>query len=129
MYQLTASTNVLRIADGAEIPADETSPDYQRYLAWVDAGNTAEAYVEPPAVVPSVVTRRQARRALLDAGLLASVDAAIAAMSSPAKERAQIDWDDAQTFERDNALLAQLASALSLDDAALDALFTAAGAL
>lgn len=79
--------------------------------------------------VPASVTRRQARLALLQAGLLETVNATIAAMPSPAKERAQIDWDDAQTFDRDNQLLAQMAGALGLNDAALDALFVAAAAL
>lgn len=79
--------------------------------------------------VPASVTRRQARLALLQAGLLETVNATIAAMPSPAKERAQIDWDDAQTFDRDNQLLVQMAGALGLNDAALDALFVAAAAL
>jgi len=81
------------------------------------------------ATVPRSVSRRQARLALLDAGLLASAEAAIVAMPSPLRERAKIDWDDAQTFDRDNPLLAQMAAALDLDDAALDALFVAAAAL
>jgi hypothetical protein len=92
-----------------------------------DGHSDIAAFLAP--AVPRVVTRRQARRALLDAGLLPSVSVAIAAMPSPYKERAQIDWDDAQTFDRDNPLLAQLAGALGLDDAALDALFTAAAAV
>jgi hypothetical protein len=39
-YSLTTGTNILR-SDGATIPADPLNTDYQAYLAWVAAGNTA----------------------------------------------------------------------------------------
>lgn len=123
-YQLTP-TWPRRISDGAYVNPD-SNPEY---LAWIAQGNTPAPYVAPPAPVPTSVPRRQGRRALLDAGLLATADALIAAMPSPARERAKIDWDDAQTFDRDNPLLIQLASALGLDDAAIDALFVAAAAV
>ena len=32
---------VRRLSDNAIIPFDENNIDYQEYLAWVDAGNTA----------------------------------------------------------------------------------------
>ena len=32
---------VKRLSDNAIIPFDENNVDYQEYLAWVDAGNTA----------------------------------------------------------------------------------------
>jgi hypothetical protein len=72
---------------------------------------------------------RQARLALLQAGKLAAVDAAIAALPSPAKEAAQIEWEYATEVKRDSQLVTQLAPSLGLDDAALDALFIAAAAL
>tara|TARA_B100001250_G_C19379873_1_gene605716 strand:+ start:369 stop:539 length:171 start_codon:yes stop_codon:yes gene_type:complete len=34
---------VLRGTDGAGIPIDSENTDYQKYLEWVAAGNTAEA--------------------------------------------------------------------------------------
>jgi len=34
---------ILRKADNAYIPYDPDNTDYQEYLAWVAAGNTAEA--------------------------------------------------------------------------------------
>jgi hypothetical protein len=30
--------------DGANVPCDPANPDYQDYLAWVEAGNTAEPW-------------------------------------------------------------------------------------
>ena len=34
---------IVRKADNAFIPVDEMNRDYQEYLEWVAAGNTAEA--------------------------------------------------------------------------------------
>jgi hypothetical protein len=42
-YQLIASGGVRREADGAAIPADPRNADWREYLAWVAAGNTADA--------------------------------------------------------------------------------------
>ena len=43
MYKLTDSNSIIRIADGASIPADPANTDYANYLEWVEAGNTATA--------------------------------------------------------------------------------------
>ena len=40
MYQLTRTSVIKRLADGASIPADSGNTDYQVFLAWVAAGNT-----------------------------------------------------------------------------------------
>ena len=37
------SNTVLRKSDGACIPFDPDNTDYQEYLKWVAAGNTADA--------------------------------------------------------------------------------------
>ena len=37
------TTCIKRIADLATIPFDPANTDYQEYLKWVEAGNTAEA--------------------------------------------------------------------------------------
>lgn len=81
----------------------------------------------PP--VPQSITMRQARLALLNAGLLDDVEAAIITMDEPQRTQTQIEWEYAQTVERDNALVAALGPMLGLDDAAIDSLFSMAATL
>jgi len=85
----------------------------------------------PPAkpVVPPAVTMRQARLALLGAGLLAPISAAIASMPGSAGEAARIEWEFASTVERNNPLILSLTSAMGMTDAQIDALFIAAAAI
>jgi hypothetical protein len=52
MYQLTDSTAIYRLDDGALIPADPENSDYQAYLAWCADGNAPE-----PAQGPSKEAR------------------------------------------------------------------------
>lgn len=83
----------------------------------------------PVPTVPQSVTMRQARLALLQAGKLADVNDAIVALPSPQREAAQIDWEFAATVDRHSPTVDLLAQALSLNDAALDELFTTAAGL
>lgn len=82
-----------------------------------------------PAPIPTIVSMRQARLALLQSGLLSSVDAAIATLPSPQKEAAQIEWEYSQEVHRDKALVGMLAPALGLNESQLDDLFTLAATL
>lgn len=77
-------------------------------------------------VVPGIVTMRQARLALLEAGQLAAVEAAINALPEPQRSAARIEWDYSSEVHRDRAFVQALGAALGLDAAALDALFTRA---
>ena len=51
-YQLTTSTTILRLSDGAFIPPDPANVDFAAYLAWLEAGNTPDPAPEPPAPEP-----------------------------------------------------------------------------
>lgn len=96
---------------------------------------TIEKTPEPEPIEPSaprpvtVVTMRQARLALLAAGLLDAVDAAIAGMPGNQGAAARIEWEYATTLDRSWPLVTALAGALGLDDAQLDALFEQAARL
>lgn len=105
------------------------------------AGNTVEFFGDgdPSAVILAhfdngatrikspinVVTMRQARLALLQTGMLASVNSAVAA----ADEATKITWEFSSEVQRNNALVATLAGALNLTDAQLDDLFRLAATL
>tara|TARA_R110000868_G_scaffold410670_1_gene699676 strand:- start:555 stop:923 length:369 start_codon:yes stop_codon:yes gene_type:complete len=83
-------------------------------------GTEIEPYIPPPPVVPSVITMRQARLALLMADRLSEVNAAV----NQAGEAAQIEWEFATEVHRNWPLVAALQSGLGLTDDDLDALFT-----
>ncbi len=85
----------------------------------------------PPAPgVPSSVTRRQAKQALLLAGLLSHVQPALDAIPDATQRGlAQIEWDESLEFDRHRPLLINLATALGLSSAQLDQLFIQAAAL
>lgn len=95
-------------------------------IGWVwDGSNLTPPLITVAQKVPISVTMRQGRLALLQAGLLAQVQSAIDAQGDAEK----IEWEYAQTIDRNSPLVAALAAALSLDDAALDSLFISAANL
>ncbi|MGI4776969.1 MAG: hypothetical protein ACRYGA_02430 [Janthinobacterium lividum] len=106
-------------------------PDSPASPGWTYANGeflAAQSSVPPAPPAPRVVTMRQARLALLKAEKLAAVTAAIDTLSSPQKDAALIEWEYAATVDRDSALMGLVASALDLDEPALDALFATAAA-
>lgn len=103
------------VADPSEVDVDEHFSEAQPAF--------------PPAPPPTIVTMRQARLALLAAGLLTPVNAAIAAMPGVEGDAARIEWEFAAHVERQQPLVLALASALALTEAQLDDLFVAAAAL
>lgn len=109
------------------IVADPAFAEAQYPGAWRVAEQQAQ---QPALAVPQVVTRRQARQALLLAGLLDNVQPAIDAIPDPVhRQLAQIEWDDSLEFNRTRPLLVQLGNAIGLDDAGLDQLFITAKGL
>lgn len=84
---------------------------------------------EPEPYIPQSVTMRQARLALLGAGMLSQVEATIAALPEPDRTAATIEWEYSQEVQRHNGFVAMLGPMLGLDDAQLDALFVQAATL
>ena len=79
----------------------------------------------PVVVVPKSVTMRQARLAMLNAGLLEIVNEAIVTAGSAAL----IEWEYAKEVERSSGLVPQMATALGLTESQIDALFIQAATL
>ena len=80
------------------------------------------AFVEP---VPTTISMAQAQLALLAAGHLDAVEAAVDGMA----REAQITWRKANTVKRDDPLVVQMAALLGLSETDVDALFTAGSKL
>lgn len=102
-------------ADAAALGTDLA--EHETMLAdWV------AAYIPPapePVQVPQVVTIRQAKLALLQAGLLDNVDAAVA----QADRATQIEWEYATEVKRNWPTLLTLAAAMGISSTSLDGLF------
>ena len=58
MYQLTTSTSIIRLSDGATIPNDPGNRDFADYTVWLEAGNTQEPAPAPP-VLPVLTTEQK----------------------------------------------------------------------
>lgn len=93
--------------------------------AQIDAA--AQAAAQASAQAASSVTPLQASKALRAAGLLAQVQAMVAA--APEDDDVRLAWDWALTWERNSPFVATLGAALGLTDAQIDDLFAAAAAL
>lgn len=123
-YQYTSPENtVVAVID------EDGNSRMSMLASLVPEGEAILPYVAPPTPVPTAVTMRQARLALLGAGLLDDVEAAINALPSPQKEAAKIEWEYSQEVQRYNGFVSVLAPLLGLNDAALDQMFLTAATL
>jgi hypothetical protein len=95
------------------------------YFDWIKAGGVPDPYIPPPEPIPTVLTMRQARLALLNANLLTTVNAAVAASSDQVK----IEWEFSNEVQRANPLIAMLSAGLGLTEPVLDQLFLAGSKL
>lgn len=82
-------------------------------------------YVPDAPTVPQSITPRQAKLALLGAGLLDQVEL----MMNSADRATEITWQYALSFDRDDAMLNALAAQLGLTSEQVDDLFRAATTL
>jgi len=93
---------------------------------WGVTAATPEQIAErKKALVPSVVSMRQARLALLQSGLLDSVETFM--LSAPAATK--IEWEYATEVNRNYGLVLALAAQLNLSEEDIDNLFITAGSL
>lgn len=97
----------------------------------VTAGEQQAAVEEAArlASVPSFVTMRQARLALLQSGHYATVLDYITNMAGDAGIAARIEWEYSQDVKRSQPLTQSLAALLNLTELQVDELFIAAAAL
>lgn len=131
MSQSTRGLSVHRDQDGAMIPADPNNSDWQAYQDWLSAGNTPAPAIPQMPAVPTKVTNRQARIVLIRRGLNGKVDAALrgADQSVTTNAEALASWAVANTFSRDESIIAAMAKLLELSDADVDGLFITAAAI
>jgi hypothetical protein len=129
-YELrNAFDGVVSIQDDTEywVPNAIGNIDWDAYQVWVAVGNTPDPAPTPPVLIPAVVTRYQARAALLQAGLLSQVNAYFDGLGDD--DMGKLAWLEAPTVERNSPALIAAAHALGLSDGAIDQLFIAAAAV
>jgi hypothetical protein len=85
-------------------------------------------WIQGPPEVPKHVTMRQATQALILAGKIDAVNAAIAAIPGLQGALARAEWEKSQLVERNRPLVLAMGAQLGMSAADLDQLFiTAAG--
>lgn len=114
----------------------EADAGFAAAQGWVEAGGAGIGWsydgdeFSPPAVaplpVPAVVSRFQARAALLAAELLSTIENAVAAYDGQDAAFVQLAWAEATEWKRSSPTVISLATLVGLTDQQLDDLFTVA---
>lgn len=134
-YKLSNESWVTRVSDGARIstanpPTDPNeNPDFLAYKDWLEDGGVPLPADPVPAVVPEEVTMRQAKLALLAAGLLDDVETALDGLSGDEGRAARIEWEYSSVMRRDKPFVAAIGSAVGLSGEQIDQLFIAAAGI
>ena len=107
------------------LQADDSNEEHKTLFSEIHAAGTATAYVAPPvepvaSTTVNVITMRQARLALLQAGLLTTIQNAI---TTSTDEAMKIEWEYATEIKRSWPNLIALTTSLGMTTEDLDALF------
>ena len=135
MYRLHHLLGVILVETGEQIRPIKSDVRWRDYLAWIKTGNAPlpailpEPEPDPGPGVPHEVTMRQARLALLSAGLLDTAQEVIDALPMPARRQAQIEWEYALSVRRDHPLIALMIAQGLATEVEVDGLFVAAAGL
>lgn len=130
-YWVSAEYKVVELDDALYAEWQQSNNPKADYYTPIAAKPSSDAYyngiswVVPPAEIPQVVSRFQAKAALLQAGYLATIEALVAQSDA----FTQLAWNEAVEFRRDSPLLNQLAVALALTSEQVDALFVVAAGI
>ena len=115
------------------VPKADGNREYELIKQWLSEGNTPEPEFTAEELLqqiedakPKVVTMRQARLALLQSGLLQTIQDAIA---NGTDEAMKIEWEYATEVKRDWGSLITLVTQLGITDLQLDDLFQLASTL
>lgn len=116
MYTISTPSGTIR-NDGVVVIQDDTKPEYQAYVAFLQMGGTPQQIadqVDPPAKPHVSCTPWQLRKALNARGLREQVDALVTSLDQDARD----GFEYATSWESDNPLLLAAIPALgwSVDD-------------
>lgn len=125
-----ADAGYIAVNDPPEITTTQVLTWNSETVSWEVRDKTEqELRAEYIASIPTSVTMRQARLALLQQGLLQSVNTTLSTMEGPEGEAARIEWEYASDVERNSPLLQGLTTALGWSEDQVLELFILASSL
>ena len=116
-------------ANQMDMLAADLGPDAEQYRELMDEIAATWVSEETTEQIPTEVTMRQARLALVDAGMYGNIQSAINSLPEPLKTKALIEWEYSNTVQRHNGFVSQLGPILGMTEEDLDNLFIAASKL